>query len=69
MDTIKKLFVNNIGDLAEIQRSSFYRFLRFGITEEINNLANPFFAKICAHASPNPEEAPVINTYFFMLQI
>jgi DNA-directed RNA polymerase subunit beta len=51
MDTIKKLFVNNIGDLAEIQRSSFYRFLRFGITEEINNLANPFFAKIF-----NPKE-------------
>ena len=41
-----KLFVNNIGDLAEAQRASFYRFLSLGISEELSNFPNPFIAKI-----------------------
>ena len=43
---MKKLFVNNIGDLAEIQRASFYRFLRSGIQEELTSLVNPFIARV-----------------------
>jgi len=43
---MNKLFVNNIGDLAEAQRASFYRFLSFGISEELLNFPNPFIAKI-----------------------
>jgi DNA-directed RNA polymerase subunit beta len=43
---MNKIFVNNIGDLAEIQRASFYRFLSTGITEELANFPNPFIAKI-----------------------
>jgi DNA-directed RNA polymerase subunit beta len=43
---MNKLFVNNIGDLAEAQRASFYRFLSLGISEELANFPNPFIAKI-----------------------
>ena len=43
---MNKLFVNNIGDLAEAQRASFYRFLMNGISEELLNFPNPFLAKI-----------------------
>jgi DNA-directed RNA polymerase subunit beta len=43
---MNKLFVNNIGDLAEAQRASFYRFLSLGISEELLNFPNPFIAKI-----------------------
>ena len=43
---MNKVFVNNIGDLAEAQRASFYRFLSVGITEELENFPNPFLAKI-----------------------
>jgi DNA-directed RNA polymerase subunit beta len=41
-----KIFVNNIGDLVEAQRASFYRFLSIGISEELKNFSNPFLAKI-----------------------
>jgi len=43
---MNKLFVNNIGDLAEAQRASFYRFLSLGISEELTTFPNPFIAKI-----------------------
>jgi DNA-directed RNA polymerase subunit beta len=43
---MNKLFVNNIGDLAESQRASFYRFLYKGINEELLTFPNPFLAKI-----------------------
>ena len=43
---MEKLFVHNIGDLAEIQRASYYRFLRSGIKEELANLTNPFLARV-----------------------
>jgi DNA-directed RNA polymerase subunit beta len=43
---MNKLFVNNVGDLAEAQRSSFYRFLSLGISEEMLLFPNPFFAKV-----------------------
>ena len=35
---MNKLFVNNIGDLAEAQRASFYRFLSIGISEELKTI-------------------------------
>jgi len=43
---MNKIFVNNIGDLSEAQRASFYRFISNGITEELLNFPNPFSAKI-----------------------
>ena len=42
---MNKIFVNNIGDLAEAQRASFYRFLSLGISEELVNFPNPFPAR------------------------
>jgi DNA-directed RNA polymerase subunit beta len=43
---MNKIFVNNIGDLAEAQRASFFRFLCTGISEELINFPNPFLTKI-----------------------
>jgi DNA-directed RNA polymerase subunit beta len=43
---MNKIFVNNIGDLAEAQRASFYQFLSNGISEELTFFPNPFFARI-----------------------
>lgn len=43
---MNKVFINNIGDLAEAQRASYYRFLSTGISEELTNFPNPFIAKI-----------------------
>ena len=43
---MNKIFVNNIGDLAEAQRASFYRFIMNGISEELVNFPNPFLTKI-----------------------
>jgi len=43
---MNKIFVNNIGDLTEAQRASFYRFLSIGIAEELKHFSNPFVAKI-----------------------
>jgi len=43
---MNKIFVNNIGDLSEAQRASFYRFLANGISEELLNFPNPFLAKL-----------------------
>jgi DNA-directed RNA polymerase subunit beta len=43
---MNKIFINNIGDLAETQKASFYRFLSKGISEELSNFPNPFSSKI-----------------------
>jgi len=43
---MNKLFVNNIGDLTEAQRASFYRFLSLGLSEELEHFTNPFIANI-----------------------
>jgi DNA-directed RNA polymerase subunit beta len=43
---MNKIFVNNIGDLAEAQRASFFRFLCTGISEELINFPNPFITKV-----------------------
>jgi len=43
---MNKIFLNNIGDLGEAQRASFYRFLSTGISEELANFPNPFISKI-----------------------
>jgi DNA-directed RNA polymerase subunit beta len=41
-----KIFLNNVGDLGEAQRASYYRFLSKGISEELSNFPNPFISKI-----------------------
>jgi hypothetical protein len=41
---MNKIFVNNIGDLAEAQRASF--FFMYRISEELINFPNPFITKI-----------------------
>lgn len=41
-----KIFLNNVGDLSEIQRASFYRFLSNGITQELAFFPNPFLAYV-----------------------
>ena len=46
---MNKIFVNNIGDLAEAPRASFYRFLMNGLSEELSTLPNPFFGKIAKY--------------------
>jgi DNA-directed RNA polymerase subunit beta len=43
---MNKIFLNNIVDLGEAQRASFYRFLSLGITEELASFPNPFIAKV-----------------------
>lgn len=43
---MSKIFLNNIGDLNEAQRASFYNFLSNGIREELSNFPNPFLGKI-----------------------
>ena len=43
---MNKIFISNIGDLAESQKASFYRFLSKGISEELANFPNPFNSKI-----------------------
>nr|AYO28647.1 RNA polymerase beta subunit [Neotessella volvocina] len=43
---MNKIFVNNLGDLSEIQRASFYRFLLYGISEELATFPNPFLTKL-----------------------
>jgi DNA-directed RNA polymerase subunit beta len=43
---MNKIFINNIGDLGEAQRASFYRFLFKGISEELTNFPNPFTTRI-----------------------
>jgi DNA-directed RNA polymerase subunit beta len=41
-----KIFLNNVGDLSEVQRASFYRFLSTGITQELAYFPNPFLAYV-----------------------
>ena len=43
---MNKIFISNIGDLAESQKASFYRFLSKGISEELANFPNPFLSKV-----------------------
>ena len=43
---MNKIFLNNIGDLGEAQRASYYRFLSNGISEELSNFPNPFSSKV-----------------------
>ena len=43
---MNKLFLNNLGDLGETQRASFYRFLYKGIKEEFAEFENPIRIKV-----------------------
>lgn len=43
---MNKIFINNIGDLNEIQRISYFHLLYSGIRNEILNFQNPFFTKL-----------------------
>jgi len=45
---MSKIFINNIGDLGEIQKASYYRFLFKGIYQELLSFPNPFITKIKA---------------------
>lgn len=40
------LFLKNIGELNEAHRASYYRFIYYGITEELLNFQNPCFSYI-----------------------
>ena len=40
------IFLHNFGDLAEIQRASYYRFLLSGLGEELKAIENPFWTCI-----------------------
>ena len=51
---MNKIFVNNIGDLSEPQRASFYRFLSVGITEELENLSLEYSNGITIQYFKNP---------------
>lgn len=62
MQKIKKLFINNLGDLAESQRASFYRFLITGIEEELKQLDNPFLSKI---KPPGTKKVIKVLVYFY----
>ena len=55
---MNKIFVNNIGDLGEAQRASFYNFLSNGISEELANFPNPFIAKIKVPTRTNKRVLP-----------
>ena len=43
---MNKIFLNNIGDLGEAQRASFFHFLSKGISEELATFSNPILTKI-----------------------
>lgn len=43
---MNKIFINNIGDLNEIQRISYFHLLYSGIKNEILTFQNPFFTKL-----------------------
>lgn len=58
---MNKIFVNNIGDLAEAQRASFYRFLSIGITEELETFTNPFVTNI--RVSPRRRYPSLVYLY------
>lgn len=55
---MNKIFLNNIGDLGEAQRASFYRFLSLGITEELASFPNPFIAKVKVPTRINKRTLP-----------
>ena len=55
---MNKIFLNNIGDLNEAQRASFYRFLTKGISEELANFPNPFIARIKTTTRVSEEMLP-----------
>ena len=42
---MNNVFVNNIGDLSEAPRASFYRMVKTGLIEEFENFQNPFPAQ------------------------
>jgi DNA-directed RNA polymerase subunit beta len=58
---MNKLFISNIGDLAEAQRASFYHFLSYGITEELSHFPNPFISR---HVGSGKKTFPCL-TYFY----
>lgn len=56
------IFTNNIGDLSEAPRVSFYRFLIKGMSEEFQHFPNPFITKI--HV-PNRTRKISSSIYFY----
>nr|QOU10586.1 RNA polymerase beta subunit [Pedospumella sp. Jangsampo120217C5] len=49
---MNKIFLNNIGDLGEAQRASFFHFLSKGISEELATFSNPILTKIKVPTRP-----------------
>lgn len=60
---MSKIFINNIGDLGEVQKASYYRFLFKGIYEELLLFPNPFFIKIKA---PTRSQKKIITSRVFL---
>jgi DNA-directed RNA polymerase subunit beta len=60
---MNKLFLNNVGDLGEAQKASYYRFLSKGIKEELAAFPNPFFTKIKA---PTRAKKRIITCRIFL---
>jgi DNA-directed RNA polymerase subunit beta len=58
-----KIFLNNVGDLGEVQRASYYRFLSYGIIEELAFFPNPFIAFL---APPTREKKQKIVTFVYI---
>jgi hypothetical protein len=52
---MNKIFVNNIGDLTEAQRASFYRFLSIGISEELKHFSNSCGSKAVSPMHPQKQ--------------
>ena len=63
---MNKIFLNNIGDLAETQRASFYNFLSFGISEELTYFPNPFVFRISKNKSKDKKNSKRPLTFLFI---
>jgi DNA-directed RNA polymerase beta subunit len=60
---MNKLFLNNLGDLGEVQKASFYRFLYQGISEELNYFPNPLS---CYLLLPTRQSEYKIKSFLFL---
>jgi DNA-directed RNA polymerase subunit beta len=65
---MNKIYLNNVGDLGEAQRASFYRFLSIGISEELANFQNPFLAKIKVPSRASKRRTPCF-VYLYVNEI
>lgn len=59
----EKIFTINSGDLIEIQRTSYYKFLFEDIQKELENFPNPFYVKEIEYTSNKKKITKKINEY------